>query len=345
MSKTPARSAFAISCVVSVLALASAAFAQHVHPSTQPAQEATSQPAATSQPTATSQPAPTSQPAAESSQSCIDPRLLRAFDLRQPSREFLFWPQPAPLEGNISTERPGFSDSAVLMPRGHVQLETGYTYTYDHVRPRTNISNHTLPEFELRTGVTDALELRVKWTGYSATDTLFVDQGRSGLHYWHRDHDDGWTDMSVGIKTPLLQQKGLIPNLAILPSLSIPTGSASKSTRNADFSLSLPWNYNITDKLVLYGDVILAIPTDAEGHWFQTSASTGVCYQLTDRLSWFFEYYGYYPSARGTDCQHNINTGPILLLTKNTQLDFRVGMGLNDEAPDLFTGVGFSVRF
>ena len=40
-----------------------------------------------------------------------------------------------------------------------------------------------------------------------------------------------------------------------------------------------------------------------------------------------------------------INGGFTYLITNNFQVDIRVGMGLNDKADDLITGVGFAWRF
>jgi hypothetical protein len=39
------------------------------------------------------------------------------------------------------------------------------------------------------------------------------------------------------------------------------------------------------------------------------------------------------------------NGGFTLLMNENTQLDLRVGAGLNNEAPDFFAGAGLSFRF
>lgn len=159
------------------------------------------------------------------------------------------------------------------------------------------------------------------------------------------DHADGGTDMSLGFKTPLLKQDGLIPNLSLIPAISLPTGTSSKSTGDVDPEVRLAWNYGLTDKWSVYGVGLATALTDAHGRYLQSGASLATYYQFTPHLGGFVEYFGVYPGARGGDCQHNIDFGPVILINDNFQIDLRAGFGLNEEAPDFFTGIGFSFRF
>jgi len=245
----------------------------------------------------------------------------------------------------MSSDRPGFSDTYALVPRGYSHLESGYTYTYDR-EGSSRTKNHILGEFSLRTGLTDEFELRVKWTGFSSTESRFEGESRwAGRRIMITDHEDGATDMSIGFKAPLLKQRGLIPNLSIIPALSLPTGTNSKSTGDVDPEVRLAWNYAITEKLAAYGVGLAGGISDDKGRFFQAGASLATVYQFTKSMSGFVEYYGLYPSARDTDCQHNIDFGPVILVNKDFQIDFRVGFGLNKEAPDYFAGIGFCYRF
>ena len=51
----------------------------------------------------------------------------------QPGKGFWFW-EPAPLTEPLVTDRPDFTESTDAVPRGHFQLEMGYTFTYDRER-------------------------------------------------------------------------------------------------------------------------------------------------------------------------------------------------------------------
>lgn len=247
--------------------------------------------------------------------------------------------------GPMSSDRPGFSDSFALVPRGYSHLEFGYTFAYDREQT-TRAQGHTLGEFSLRTGLTDDFELRIKWTGFSFTESLFPDTSRwSGRRIATKDHDDGGTDMSIGFKSPLLKQDGLVPNLSIIPAISLPTGRRSKSTGDVDPEIRLAWNYSLSDKWSVYGVGLATVLSDDEGRIFQSGASLATYYQFTPELGGFVEYYGLYPSTRGGDCQHNIDFGPVILVDANFQIDIRAGFGLNDEAPDFIAGIGFCFRF
>ncbi|MGE0480357.1 MAG: transporter [Phycisphaerae bacterium] len=247
--------------------------------------------------------------------------------------------------GPMSSDRPGFSDSFALVPRGYTHLEFGYTFAYDR-EESTRVKNHTPGEFSLRTGLTDEFELRIKWTGYSFTEALFEDTSRwSGRRIMTKDHDDGGTDMSIGFKSPLLKQDRLIPNLSIIPAISLPTGTGSTSTGDVDPEIRLAWNYALTAKWTVYGVGLATVLSDDEGRFFQSGVSLATSYSFTKNFGGFIECYGLYPGSRGSDCQHNIDFGPVILVNDNFQIDLRAGFGLNEEAPDFIAGIGFCFRF
>lgn len=268
-------------------------------------------------------------------------------DTAKPGFSFFIWPEPAKLQGPIATDRPGYSDTASLVPRGHVQLETGYfNYTYDQEH-HSETQNFTTPNTSLRIGLLDDFELRVKWGGYSTTETKEPSTTKAGRPITDHQHEDGATDMSVGFKSPILKHTddNHLPNISIVPSMSLPTGTDNKTSGDVDPTFEAAWNYPVTDKLTIYGVGTVASISDSDGRFCQSSASAAVSYALTDKLSFFFEYFGIYPNSPHSDCQHNINGGPVILITDNIQLDFGIGMGLNEESPDFFTNVGISIRF
>lgn len=258
---------------------------------------------------------------------------------------FLFWPSPAPLEGTLSTDRPGFADTTSVVPRGHFQLEMGYTFTDDSgdgVRTR----DHAFAQSNLRIGLLDNLELRTVWNGFSATESQFVDESpRNGRRFHATDHDDGAGDMTLGLRSQLLKNDRLIPDLTFLTNLSIPVGSNSKTAGDVVPDVRLAYGWALTEKLRLYGVGIAAVPVSDNDRFFQAAGSAGLCYAWTDSLSTFVEYYGIFPGGKDEDCAHNMDGGLAFLLSDNCQLDFSAGVGLNEQAPDYFVGVGISFRW
>lgn len=257
---------------------------------------------------------------------------------------FWMFPSPAPFTGPIVTDRPGFSDSAGLVPRGRIQLETGYTFTYDRDGPK-RVIDHTWPELGFRTGLTDWLEFRMGWAGGSWTETLDRIKTLAGRHVGHEDHDDSGTDMTIGVKMPVMKQDGWKPNASVILSLGLPTGGASKSANNVVPTIKMPWNYAINQQLTIYGSLLGRVPDGPEGQFFQTGVTLAGGYKVHDRVTLYMEYFGLYNASRRQDASHILSAGPIIRVTDNVSLDMRAGLGLNEEAPDFQASIGMGIRF
>jgi len=249
-----------------------------------------------------------------------------------------------PLTEPIITDRPDFTESTAVIPFGHLQLETGYTYTYDDEDGR-RVSDQTLPEALLRIGVVKDWELRIGWIGGSLTEELFKEKNDSGRTIRREVHDDGGTDMTVGFKRHLVAQDGLRPELGVIGELSLPTGAATKTSGDVDPQIKILWSYELPADFALSGNLNFAVPTSESSRFFQTAASVSLGYTITKRIGTYVEYYGFYPNDRWTDCAHTANGGFTFLITDNLQFDVRTGVGLNEEADDFFTGAGLSMRF
>ncbi len=291
--------------------------------------------------------AATSQPATASAPSAASGGQGQAESAEQPIRSILdgwAWWNPAPLTEPIVTDRPDFTESTSTVPRGHVQLEGGYTFTYDREKGARSRS-HTAPELLFRVGLLDDFELRVGWEGYTWTNDKHPGETRVGRPITIDDWSQGGADQYVGFKWKLLDQKGLRPDFAIIPAIAVPTGGGGFSSGDVDPEIKLAWGYDLTDRLGLAGNLNFGLPTDEGERFFQTGASVSVAYALLDDVGSYFEYYGFYPNARDADCAHTLNTGLTWQITPNLQLDWRIGGGLNEEADDFFTGLGFAIRF
>lgn len=259
-----------------------------------------------------------------------------------PSTGFFGLPA-APIDDDLVTDRPDFTESALAVPRGRGQLEIGYTYTYDS-GGGTRTHDHTYPEALLRLGLVDNVELRLSWSGWSHTEAMHkvrIDDR------WTRveSRSDGCNDVGIGFKFHLLEQRGLRPELGVILETSLPTGADELSSDDVDPAVKWLWSYDLTDRLAVAGNLNFAVPTSEHGRYFETSASLTLAASLTDRLGSYVEYFGFYPSDRGQSDAHYLNGGFTFLITNNLQADIRVGMGLNEEADDLFSGIGMAWRF
>lgn len=257
---------------------------------------------------------------------------------------FWMFPEPAPLTGPIATDRPGFSDTASLVPRGHIQIESGYTYSYDDEHHR-KVNSNTVPELAFRTGLTDWLEFRAQWAGYNysqITDRITTPAGR---RVNDTQHEQTALNLNLGVKVAILKQDGWKPNLSVIPSLYVPTGSGA-SSNNVVPELKFPWNYAITKEFTVYGSVLGRVPDPPGGsQFYQTAVTLAGAYQVMERVKVYTEYYGLYKPVQGQDCLHLLSAGPIIQITENLSLDTRLAVGLNEQAPDFQASIGFGIRF
>ena len=232
-----------------------------------------------------------------------------------------------PLENPINTERPSFSSSPYPLPRGHLQIEGGYQFTHDG---GGEVEDHTLPLLLLRVGLHSNLELQIGWAGYS----------------WTED-DSSWSsdanDLTLGVKTKLLDQEGMVPTIGFLLGASFPTGSGDASSGDVDPNFGVLWTYDLIEGIGLFGNIIARSPTDERDRFYQTDLSAGIGFSLTDRIGTFIEYFVFLPDNNGPS--HNLDTALTYLVNDNLQLDINGGIGLNSRADDFYTGAGFAWRW
>ncbi len=251
----------------------------------------------------------------------------------------------APLSLTISTDRPSFSDTTGIVPIGRFQLETGYTFTFRD-RDDVETQRHNGPEILARVAlIEDRLELRFITSGYTWSRT---DDG-SGSGFASAE---GWNDITLGLKLKLLDQEGFVPRLALGAQTTLGTGSRAVSNREVEPTLKLIWSYDL-EKLWgdnwkgfgVYGNFNLAYPTTNGDRFVQGAGSICGTYAINDKLGVFAEYYVVGPNSKGTDAAHYADFGAAYLLNNHIQLDARLGIGLNQEADNMFVGIGISFLF
>jgi hypothetical protein len=242
--------------------------------------------------------------------------------------------EAAPIDEPLVTDRPDFTESTLAVPLGRVQVEAGLTFTRDGAGEGDHAETFEAPEVLLRIGLVRGFELRLGAPNYA-----WEDDGSATL--------DGLTDMGVGFKLELGEQDGARPSLAVLGELSIPTGDSEFTSDEVDPTLIIAWAYDLGDSgWSVAGNLGASSLSDGSGDRFEEfTSSLALGIPLADGFGAYAEYYGFYRHDAGAGPEHYFNTGVTYLINNNTQLDFRVGAGLNGRADDFFTGAGVSFRF
>ncbi len=234
-----------------------------------------------------------------------------------------------PFSQPIFTDRPTFSVGPGTIAKGHVQFETGYTFSYEDAHP--DVHTHTFPESLLRIGLIENVELRVEWPNLT-----YLDNGTNV---------DGFRDLGLGFKGQVFQQQGFRPRLSFAGRLSIPTGDEAVSSDQLDPELRTILTYAFNERVGLFGNMNIAGPSSQGTRFVQVSSSLGLSAALRDHLSGFVEYFGLYPRDVASGSANFLQTGLIYHLTYNLQIDARIGSGLTHGTDDFLTGAGISWRF
>lgn len=258
------------------------------------------------------------------------------------SKEVSIAPErPAPsaqiAEGNpaaaapLVTDRPDATESAETVGPGMVQLEAGYTFSRVE---RTD--SHSLGEVLVRVGVSDAFELRAGFNSYE----------------WARGpalSADGFSDTSVGIKWRLSEGGPAgsgRPALALIAATSLPTGADDFSDDGAQPELILAAGLDLSERVGLGANVGWSHrrDPDLDRRFSELIASLALGYGLSERWGAYAEYFGTY-GLDGRADESFVNGGLTYLVSRDLQLDGRVGYGLNGRDDDLFVGLGAAVRW
>lgn len=242
----------------------------------------------------------------------------------------------------LATDRPDFTEASSTVGVGRVQLEAGYAFGYDDTAG-TISRGHNFPEALWRIGMTDDIEFRIAWSYLVER----IDDGPA---------DDGALDLYLGTKLFLVEQDSWVPESAIILQMTVPTGADAFSVDEVLYGFNLLYSWELPSGWSLAGSsgvntgseellVTGQIPAlNRDGHVVvHQSVALGI--PLTERFGSFIEYFGLYSVGRDSNFPENyIDGGFTYLVTNDFQLDWRIGLGLNDQAEDFFTGAGFSLR-
>jgi hypothetical protein len=224
-------------------------------------------------------------------------------------------------DGEMVADRPGFGESASVVGRGRVQLETGLTWT----RVDREVRVFDLPQALVRIGLGRSLEIRVL-----ASDWL-RGEGPGGT-------ESGWSDTSIGFKWHVAQGRN---DLSLRGVVYLPNGSTAWSDESTDPEGAVAWSCGLSAEWSLGATV----GGRRFGFLATTSLSPSVSIGRTlgPHASTFVEYGA--SVAEGSRPLHRIDHGYAWLPNPDTQLDMSLGLGLSNAAPDFFLGFGFSRRF
>ena len=250
-------------------------------------------------------------------------------------------PLGAQEEPDLVTDRPDQTESAVVVPAGRVQIETGWLET-ESVADGLEITTTEAPGTLVRIGLAKRWELRLGWSGR-------VDLDVEGLGLAGGRAIDAHGDASVGFKVRLRDQNVAIPEMAILVDASLPVGDDAVTSDRVDPSVLVSMANEFNDRLALGYNLGVAResgPGGSGGVETETvvrhSCALGI--GLAPRVGAFVELFGTLAASSGATDTFSADAGLTFLVRPNLQLDVAAGVGLNSAADDRFVLAGLTWR-
>ncbi|MRW87376.1 transporter [Pseudoduganella sp. FT26W] len=238
----------------------------------------------------------------------------------------------------IATDRPDFVESSNVVGAGRFQIETSVALERNKangIKERT----YATPTL-LRFGIGDTLEARIETDGRMRVVTDDLGAGT-------RTTDNGYADVSLGVKWHVADAQGARPSMGVLAHVDLDSGSSAFRAKGKGGSLRLAAEWDLPDDFGLGVMPGIAWQHDDNGERY-TSGIFGIVLgkELNERSRVFVEYSA--PQiARGRHggSQTTFDVGVSYLLTDLVQVDTALSRGLNKNTPDWSWTAGLSIKF
>lgn len=231
------------------------------------------------------------------------------------------------------TDRPDQTESAAIVPKHSLQVETGLLLENDAndlFTTRSFTYNTTL----LRFGLLDNFELRAGLDYFresTTMDAMSISRVVSG----------GLSPLYTGFKVKITEENGWAPQVAFLGGLVFPfTANADRKTNYTAAGLRFAFAHTLSERFSLGYNLGAEWDGDSPVPGYYYSAALGI--GITNKLGAFIESYGLVPESGSAE--HLLDAGVTYLALPNLQFDLSGGIGLSEAAIQNFISLGLSFR-
>lgn len=231
---------------------------------------------------------------------------------------------------DLVTDRPDQTEAPSLVPRGGLQVETGFIFekdVEDGVEKDSWAYNTTLIKY----GVNENFELRfiTEYVG----ETIAEDENpATKIH--------GFSPMAIGMKLKLADETGFWPQASLIGHVNLRSGNKEFEPEYTSGQFRFTCAHTLNEKLSLSYNV------GAEWNGFTPEATfiytLSLGYAFNDKLGAFIESYSFFPEDAKAD--NRADAGVTYKFTPVLQWDISGGFGLSSNAPDYFLSTGLSFR-
>lgn len=228
----------------------------------------------------------------------------------------------------LVTDRPDFTESAVTVPKGRVQIESGYTWSR-----AGDETSHSLGDLLVRWAPLHGFELRLGLNSF-----VIVERPGADL--------DGLADVSLGTKLDVVKLFGWPSGveLSLIAGAAIPSGSSETGTRDFQPGGTLAFAVDLSESVSFGSNAGLRFPVESDTRFLQGELSAAVGVGLGESWGTYVEAYALLPEGSRPD-ELYLNGGVTWLLSRDFQLDARLGSAVAGSTwPNAFAGIGFGWR-
>ena len=218
----------------------------------------------------------------------------------------------------LVTDRPDATEASTTVPKGALQIETGAFFTSFEdggIKEEVLGLNTTL----VRYGILENFEFRLGWN---------FEEGRTTIDGMKQDNvTSGLSPLLAGMKVNITEEKGLIPEIALIGHIFLPFTASSDyrpETTSTDFRFSL--SHTLSEKSSIGYNVGVQWGSDSPEAAYIYTLAYG--YSITDKFGFYAELYGDLPED--SSANHFWDAGLTYLLMNNLQLDATVGRSITD---------------
>ena len=234
-------------------------------------------------------------------------------------------------EDPLATDRPDTTETALVVPKGMVQVESGYTYTRSG-----DDREHALGEVLVRVPVSKKAELRFGvpsylWQREGGARAVGFDDAFFGAKFALSPGGKGWKK----------------PTTALLVGTSLPTGARAFRENGLQPEAVLAASWELSPVAALSSNLGYVRAKDGGVRFDQVFGTLSLGVSLSDKWGAFAEVFGFSKADATGQSAKYADSGLTYLINNNFQLDARAGIGLNNKTggPDYFVGAGASRRF
>lgn len=240
---------------------------------------------------------------------------------------------PAARAAEIEPDRPEVTESARLVPRGALQLESGLAYSRERRGGRPTEETFEA-EADLRIGLWHDLELNLGWS------PLVRVRGA--------DDDTGIGDVTLGVRYRFVEgfeEARWPPHLGVKVFAKLPAAEEPIGTGRPDFGVLLLASFELPHDFELEVNVGAAAvgQTRPNGYLAQAIATASLSYDITPSLLGFLETLFNSADERGGRGLLAVNVGLVYRLTRRLAIDAGIQTSLAGQGPDYVVRTGLSV--